>query len=95
MSQQETHAPPPGISGKRVTGWVLLGLVTLGATLSYTLWSYSAINAARKVSTQHWRVVADKLSQRYRAVDVAFETLVANDTVSCEAAKAFALALDL
>ncbi len=94
MVQQQTQAPPAGISGKRVTAWVVLGLVALGVTLSYTLWSYGTLNAARKVSSQQWREVADGLSLRYQTVAASLEAAVASGALTNDASKRFTAAMD-
>jgi uncharacterized protein (DUF433 family) len=70
MTHTASPTPPPGISGRRVTGWVIAGLVFIGIGLSYTLWTYNQLDAARLRSAVAWRGTAELLAERYQAAEV-------------------------
>ena len=85
---------PPGVSGKRVTGVVVAGLLIVGVTLSYALWTYNRLEAARSVSAAQWRGVAEQLSLRYRGVEKAIAAGVDERRVKMEFGESFRLAVD-
>jgi hypothetical protein len=62
----ETSPAVPGISGRRLTLWVLVGLILIGLGISYTLWTYNQLDVARKQTAASWRDLTDQLSDRYR-----------------------------
>ncbi len=87
-------ASPPGISGKRLTVWVLVGLAIIGVSLSTTLWTYNQLDVARRESTVAWRGVAEHLSGRYRAAERTVASGVGSRELKMEFGEKFRLAID-
>ncbi len=79
-----TPQPPPGISGKRVTLWVITGLVVIGVSLSYTLWTYNRLDAARAQSANAWRGAMESLAERYHAAELGMAESAAGSATSEE-----------
>ncbi len=59
----------PGISGRKLTIAVVAALVIVGASLSFTLWSYNRIQTSRKQMEGAWTNVVDRLSERYQSAE--------------------------
>lgn len=94
MTQHPPMPPPPGISGKRVTIWVILGLVVIGVSLSYTLWTYNRLDAARARSALAWRNAIESLAERYRAAELGLAESVAGGATSEAFSQQFQSAAD-
>ncbi len=88
------HQPPAGISGKRLTSWVLVALAVIGIGLSSTLWTYNRLDVARRESTEMWRDVTEHLSERYRAAEKLVAEGVDSRQVKMEFGEKFRLAID-
>ncbi len=82
MTQLSPTHPPPGISGKRITLWVIVGLVVIGGSLSYTLWTYNRFDAARAQSAQAWRGAIELLAERYHAAELGLAEGIAKGATS-------------
>ncbi len=93
-----TQTPPaaavPGLSGKRVTFFVLLGLAVIGAGISYTLWTYSRLDVARKASAIAWRDLTEQLALRYRSAEKIVAQGVDSRQTKMEFGERFQLAVD-
>lgn len=87
-------AGPPGISGKRLTLGVLVALVLIGVSLSYTLWTYNELDRARRTSVTAWRAVTEHLAQRYRTAEKMVAEGVDNRQLDMEFGEKFRLAID-
>lgn len=87
-------SPPAGVSGKRVTIWVVLALLGIGIALSATLWTYNSLDAARDASAIAWREATVELDQRYRAVERQLAEAASEATVSADLRQRFELAVD-
>ena len=85
---------PPGISGKRITGWVVLGLLLSGVAIGYLLWTYDRIERQRDHVVEQWRAVADELNTRYRQVERAVAEAVETRALPMETGERFQLELD-
>lgn len=94
MTQHSSTPPPPGISGKRVTLWVVVGLVAIGVSLSYTLWTYNKLDAARAQSALAWRSAIESLVERYRLADLGLAESVASGATSDAFGQQFQSAVD-
>ncbi|QDV22768.1 hypothetical protein [Aureliella helgolandensis] len=88
------NTPPPGVSGRRITAIVILSLVVGGAFLSYELWSYNRLDAARAATQQAWRSLTDPLSQRYRKIELAVAERVDSESLDMAWAEKFRLTVD-
>jgi hypothetical protein len=86
--------PPPGISGKRLTVWVLVALGLIAISLSYTLWSYNRLEIARYASHAAWREVTEHLSSRYRVAERNVAKAVDGRQLPMEIGEKFRLAID-
>ena len=84
MTQPSPFPQPPGISGKRVTLWVITGLVVIGVSLSYTLWTYNRLDAARSQSASAWRSAMELLAERYHAAELGLAESTADSASSDE-----------
>lgn len=65
----ESNTQSPGLSGKRVTWWVTISMLVVGAVLGYTLWSYGELDKARAQTAKSWRSLGTALDQRYREAE--------------------------
>lgn len=84
----------PGISGKRMTFIVLLGLLCVGGFLCYTLWAYTRFDEARQASTVAWRELTEQLAIRYRAAETIVAQAVDSREVKMEFGEKFQLAVE-
>ncbi len=82
------------MSGRSLTAVVLSTLILVGAGISYTLWSYNRIDAARAASTASWRNLAAGLSERYRQAELAVARGVDQRKIEMEFGERFRLAVD-
>ena len=94
VTENNPHRPPAGISGKRLTGWVLAALAAIGIGLSTTLWTYNRLDAVRRESTDLWRSVTEHLSVRYRAAEKLVAQGVDSRQMKMEFGERFRLAVD-
>ncbi len=94
MTQHSPVPPPPGISGKRITSWVIVALVAIGVSLSYTLWTYNRIDAARAQSAHAWRSAVESLAERYRVAELGLAESVTNGVTSEVFSQQFQSAID-
>lgn len=86
--------PPGGVSGKRVTTWVVAALLTISIALSFTLWTYSRLDAARVASATAWRKLTPALNDRYRAAQLNLSSGVAADAATDDFQQTLASAID-
>lgn len=84
----------PGMSGKKLTAVVIVGLVIIGMGLSYTLWTYSRIDAAREDVQVAWREVVQQLASRYHRIETAVARGVDDEQIAMEWGEQFRLAID-
>lgn len=94
VTENSLPRPPAGISGKRLTGWVLAALAAIGISLSTTLWTYSRLDAVRRDSNELWRSVTEHLSVRYRAAEKLVAQGVDSRQIKMEFGERFRLAVD-
>jgi hypothetical protein len=94
LSTDRLPVPPPGISGKRLTAWVVVALGLIAVSLSYTLWSYNRLEVARSASQAAWREVTEHLSHRYRAAERSVAKAVDGRELPMEIGEKFRLAID-
>ncbi|MEO8269784.1 MAG: hypothetical protein ABI557_08690 [Aureliella sp.] len=94
MTQHSSIQPPPGISGKRVTVWVIVALVAVGASLSYTLWTYNRLDVARGQSALAWRDATESLAERYRLAEFGLVESSANGATGETFSQEFQSAVD-
>lgn len=87
-------APPSGISGKRVTTWVVAALVAIGTAISFTLWTYNRLDTARANSAAAWRQTTHALDDRYRSAQQQVADAVASGAVDTEFQQSFEVAVD-
>lgn len=90
----ENSKNKPGMSGRRVTVTVLVGLVLVAAWLSYALWSYNRIDAARANTTVSWRELAEPLSKRYGRLEKEVAAGVDSREIDMQLGERFRLAID-
>ncbi len=88
------QSPPGGVSGKRVTIWVVLALLGIGIGLSATLWTYNSLDAARAASAAAWRATTPLLDQRYRALEQQLAKAAAESTATVDFQQRFESAVD-
>lgn len=94
-SPEVTQATPPsGVSGKRVTTWVVAALVTVGVAISFTLWTYNRLDAVRADSATAWRETTHALSDRYRAAEQQVAEAVASGALDADFQQSFEVAVD-
>ncbi|MCA9132681.1 MAG: hypothetical protein KDA45_05990 [Planctomycetales bacterium] len=86
--------PTPGVSGKWLTWIVLLTLVGVGVSLSYTLWTYNRLEVARAETSQAWRQLTEQLIHRYSAVQLALHLVGSSDSENSELHEQFRQAAD-
>ncbi|MEM7477042.1 MAG: hypothetical protein AAF483_18820 [Planctomycetota bacterium] len=91
---ENTQAPPPGVSGKKVAIVVLALLIGLVGSISYVLSSYNSIDDARKEAGTAWIELADELSARYKQVELDVAKRVDDRSIDMELGEEFRLALD-
>ncbi len=89
-----SNPPAPGVSGKRVTLIVLLGLFLVGGFLSYTLWTYNRFDDARKSTTLAWRELTEQLAMRYRVAEKIIAKRVDSRETKMEFGERFQLAVE-
>ena len=94
MTKPSPTPQPPGISGKRVTLWVITGLVVVGVSLSYALWTYNRLDAARAQSASAWRGAMESLAERYQAAELGLAESAASGATSDEFNQQFKSAVD-
>ncbi|MCA9126191.1 MAG: hypothetical protein KDB22_03860 [Planctomycetales bacterium] len=84
----------PGLSGKRVTLFVLFGLLGIGTALTFTMWSYSSLNRVREETRLAWRDLAEQLTWRYRRLEQSVASAVDAGDAPIAWAERFRLAID-
>jgi hypothetical protein len=84
----------PGISGKRLTVWLLLALAAMGILISYTLWSYGRLDAHREETAVAWRAVTEELVPRYALAEGLVANEVARGEIPGEKGEQLRLAVD-
>lgn len=86
--------PPGGMSGKRVTTWVVVALVVIGVAISFTLWTYNRLDAARAGSAAAWRTATVALDNRYRVLEQKLADAVAAGAITEDFQRRFDSASD-
>lgn len=86
--------PPSGISGKRVATCVVAALVAIGIAISFTLWTYNRLDAARTNSAVAWRQTTHTLDDRYRSAEQQVADAVTTGAVDAEFEQSFKVAVD-
>ncbi len=71
MSESNTQSP--GLSGKRVTLWLAISMLVVGAVLGYTLWTYSEFDKARAETAAAWRLLTVELDKRYQVAELELQ----------------------
>ena len=90
----EESTPPAGLSGRKVTFWLLIGFAVCGIWIAYTLSSYSRIDQARKDRSTNWRKVSELLDARYRKIELDLSRAVDAGEIPIESGERFRLAID-
>ncbi|MEZ6134407.1 MAG: hypothetical protein R3C53_05800 [Pirellulaceae bacterium] len=88
------NSAPVGVSGKRLTGWVLVAMLLVGGTLMYSLAVYSQLDVDRAHSNAAWRGVANELDERYRLAELLVAKSVDAEQLPMEVGERFRLSLD-
>lgn len=97
MTVDETlgeKAPQQGVSGKRLTFFVLLSLLLVGVGISYVLWTYNRIDSARRETESAWQAMVDDLAGRYRALEMEVAQRTDDERFDMAKAERFRLAID-
>lgn len=90
----ESNTQSPGLSGKRVTLWLAITMLVVGAVLGYTLWVYSEFDKARGETAAAWRSLTVELDKRYQEVDRQMQASAGESTDRERFAEQLRLGLD-
>jgi hypothetical protein len=65
---------PTGISGKKLTRWIIGLMILVGAAIAYLLNLYDRVEDIRLSAARNWREVAATLDPQYRQIEAALDT---------------------
>lgn len=88
-----SSSPPRGLSGKRIAGFLGVGLVVVMIALGNELWVYAKIEQAQEQTKEAWRGLASQLGYRHSKLEPVIAKGVDSRVIPMELGERFQLAI--